>query len=232
MNSIKHFSFDLWLTLIKSNPIFKEKRALYFYENYNTKGRNLEFVESVFRRIDLMCNAINEKTGGNIHSEEMYLMVINEINNSNNLFDSIDLSLIYNQLEGLFLQHAPTVFDSHTIDTLEIIYQKPDTTISVLSNTAFIKGKTLRKLLNQLNMSHFFSFQIYSDEINASKPNPIVFEYLLKEVNIIRKESPLKHSDIIHIGDNIVADIQGARSVGINSLLINSNGKSIQSVYK
>ncbi len=31
-NSIKHISFDLWLTIIKSNPNFKPKRNI-FLEN-------------------------------------------------------------------------------------------------------------------------------------------------------------------------------------------------------
>jgi len=31
----RHYSFDLWLTLIKSNPGFKAERAHYFFENYN-----------------------------------------------------------------------------------------------------------------------------------------------------------------------------------------------------
>ena len=31
----EHYSFDLWLTLIKSNPLFKPARIEYFFENYN-----------------------------------------------------------------------------------------------------------------------------------------------------------------------------------------------------
>ncbi len=33
MQEIKHYSFDLWFTLIKSNPKFKEERAKFFHRN-------------------------------------------------------------------------------------------------------------------------------------------------------------------------------------------------------
>ena len=59
----KHYSFDLWLTLIKSNPRFKQERTSYFYEKFNTKNKSIEEVALIFRQVDLMVNAINEKTG-------------------------------------------------------------------------------------------------------------------------------------------------------------------------
>ena len=47
---------------------------------------------------------------------------------------------------------------------------------------------------------------------------------MLNNVNAQRVLSP---DEIIHIGDNPKADIEGARNVGISSLLVNSNGHSI-----
>ncbi|RYD21052.1 MAG: HAD family hydrolase, partial [Spirochaetia bacterium] len=72
MKKYKHYSFDLWMTLIRSNPAFKLERTRFFYQHFNCKEKTLEEVGLVFRQIDVMCNAINEKTGGNIHAEEMY----------------------------------------------------------------------------------------------------------------------------------------------------------------
>ncbi len=102
MVSIKHFSFDLWFTLIKSNPSFKKERALIFFKEYNTKSKPLIEIESVFRRIDFMCNSINEKTGKNIDAEEMYSMVLYEINDGKDILESTDLKKLYLSLENLF----------------------------------------------------------------------------------------------------------------------------------
>jgi len=94
----------------------------------------------------------------------------------------------------------------------------------LLSNTGFIKGITLRKVLKSLAIDQYFDFQLYSDEVGLSKPNQELFQLMIKEA-LLLNHVPLKQ--IIHIGDNPKADIWGADMAGISSLLINSNNTSI-----
>ena len=82
----KHYSFDLWLTLIKSNPAYKQERTRYFYQRFNTKHKNLAEIAVIFRQVDLMVNAINERTGKNVDADEMYLMIISMINDYDFIF--------------------------------------------------------------------------------------------------------------------------------------------------
>ena len=222
----RHYSFDLWLTLIKSNPGFKQERACYFHKQYNSKGKSLEEVVRIFREVDLLCNAINEKTGGNITAEEMYLMVISKINDHTLSFQEIDLIELMTKMEELLFAHLPVVYSMDTPGVLSQLKSREDVTISILSNTGFIKGKTLRKVLDYLELSPFFDFQLYSDELGMSKPNKAFFEQLIQQVTTHRKGS-LKPGNVIHVGDNPIADIEGAKSIGIESLLINSNNVSI-----
>ena len=217
MPYFKHYSFDLWLTLIKSNPLFKIERTQFFYDNLNDAHKSLEEVALIFRQVDVMCNTINEKTGKNIDAEEMYLIVINMINNFNNNFDSIDTEKLYNQMETLLFKHLPFMYNSETITVLEHLKQNTNCTMNILSNTGFIKGQTLRKVLAQIGLSPFFDFQLYSDEEQLSKPNPKFFNLMLDKVSYL----PL--NEIVHVGDNPKADIAGANLMGLNSVLINSN---------
>lgn len=136
MNRYQHYSFDLWLTLIRSNPLFKQERTRFFYDHFNPLQKPLEEVGRVFRRVDLMCNAINEKTGGNIEAEEMYLMVINEINDYSNNFGEIDLAQLYQEMESLVLQYLPVIYCSATVKVLQQLKATGDSTVSLLSNTA------------------------------------------------------------------------------------------------
>ena len=227
MNQYKHYSFDLWLTLIKSNPSFKKERALLFYKEFNFKKKTIEEVEIVFRNIDLMCNAINEKTGKNVDAEEMYLMVICTLNNYDIDFSSVVLVDLYNQIERILFNYLPTVYSIDTIETLEKIKQKPDITFNILSNTAFIKGSSLKTILVHIGLSSYFDFQIYSDEVGVSKPNKLIFERMINDAINLKKDSNLSVKDFIHIGDNINADIEGAKKVEIDTLLINSNQNTI-----
>ena len=227
----QHYSFDLWLTLIKSNPSFKNERAKFFFNKFNTKNKTVEEVQMVFRQVDLMCNAINESTGGNIDAEEMYLMVISMINDHQISLKDIDIAGLYEELELLLFEHMPCVYCTDTRQVLEKIKQQSDTTLNILSNTGFIKGKTLRRILGMIELAHFFDFQLYSDEAGMSKPNKYLFQQLLKNIAEIRK-TQVDPISIIHIGDNPVADIEGARSIGIKSLLVNSNQTSILTLVK
>lgn len=223
MPAYKHYSFDLWLTLIKSNPLFKKQRSLYFYEQFNFTGKTLPEVEHVFRQVDVMCNTINERTGKNIDADEMYLMVISLMNNNQvNLYD-IDINTLYQQMEALLFEHLPVVYCNNTAGVLSNLKAGGATT-NILSNTGFIKGATLRKVLAGLGLYNYFDFMLFSDEAGMSKPNPEFFGLMINQALNLR---PIQLTDMIHIGDNYHADVEGANAVGIGGMLINSNEATI-----
>lgn len=226
MTLYKHYSFDLWMTLIRSNPAFKKERAAFFYSNFNATKKTIGEIEQIFRQVDVMCNAINEKTGKNIDSEEMYLMVIYEMNDRQD-FPDIDLEWLYAEMEQLVMKYIPVAYGVETVETLNKIKDAGDTTISLLSNTAFIKGITLRKVLKEIELDHFFDFQLYSDESGMSKPNSGFFLQMVDQAGKHRKENKIELRQIIHVGDNRHADILGAEAIGIDSLLVNSNENTL-----
>lgn len=232
MKTYKHYSFDLWLTLIKSNPVFKKERALFFHKWLNANGKSLEEVEKTFRKVDLMSNAINQKSGKNLDVEELYLMIIYELNGSNSIFEDLDMEWLLHEMEQLFFQYIPTIYHPETLSTLHKLKEIPDVSMSILSNTAFIKGSTLRVVLERLGMAHFFDFQLYSDEVNISKPNIEFFTLMIEKIYHKRLNDNLTFDDVIHVGDNKIADIDGANKLGINSFLINSNLNTIADLLK
>ena len=225
MSAFKHFSFDLWLTLIRSNPLFKQQRTLYFHQHFNRGGKPLQEVEAVFRSVDLMCNAINERTGKNIDADEMYLMVIYQLNDGAWSLYDVDTENIYNTMQELLFQHMPVIYSAETVDVLATIKDNEEHTASILSNTGFIKGHTLRYVLAHLGIDKYFDMQYYSDEEGMSKPAPAFFKKMIDEV-WTRRSLPPEH--IIHIGDNANADIRGAAAAGIHGLHINTDDITIK----
>ena len=222
----KHYSFDLWLTLIRSNPVFKQERAKYFHQHFNSNRKSLEEVAAIFRQVDLMVNSINEKTGKNIDAEEMYLMVISIINDYATDFTQVDIDHLYTEMEVLLLENMPVVYCSDSIRVLYELKQSGKSTTSLLSNTGFIKGITLRKILQHLKLADLLDFQLYSDEVRLSKPNLQFFKLMLDAIDR-NVHQELELTDIIHVGDNPHADVKGAEAFGIRSFLINSNHLSI-----
>ncbi|NIJ55189.1 HAD family hydrolase [Dyadobacter arcticus] len=167
-----HYSFDLWHTLIKPNPDFKKERTRFFYENLNYGAKSLEEIEMIFREVDVMCNAINEKTGRTINADQMYLMVISSMNNHCYPVNKVDLDWLFEEMDALLFRHMPLLYSLKTFDLLNQLKEAENTTMSIVGNTGFNRGNTLRTVLNILGISKFFDVQFYSDETGMSKPNP------------------------------------------------------------
>ena len=211
----KHISFDLWLTLIKSNPEFKNKRNLLFKDFFELEC-SIEKVTEVIRHYDVLCNNINEKTGLNIDTFEIYYLILSALNINIDEIGIVRLSHFYKEAEMLFMKFKPDlIYPKIKLLFKEIIEQEK--TISILSNTAFIKGFTLRKLIEQYDLENYFSFQIYSDETGFSKPSNEIFKLVYNEVNSFKS---IEKKEILHIGDNRIADYNGALNFGFDALLI------------
>lgn len=215
IDSYEHFSFDLWMTIIRSNPKFKPKRTLLLKEHFKI-DKNIEEIDRVIRHYDRLFNLISEKTGNHIEREEVFFLILMSLGKDIQDISGTDLRDFFIQADELFLQNIPEIIWKDIDRLLKSIKEKGKTA-SILSNTAFIHGDSLRKVLRQLDLEQYFSFMIFSDETGMSKPNIKIFEYLYKKTQELR---PIHRSQIIHIGDNKIADQNGALSYGMNAELV------------
>ena len=209
-----HFSFDLWLTLIKSHPEFKAKRVELFSSFFDV-NKPIGEVAKVVKYYDDLCNSINEVIGGNVDTFEIYLLILNALEVDVKQLNKDQLNQFYQKSEDLFLEYKPVVIFENLHQFFDEI-KNQGKTINILSNTGFIKGKTMRKFLISENLDQYIDFHIYSDELNCSKPNPIVFQ----EVKNLINNKDLKMNQILHVGDNPVADYKGAKDFGFSAHLI------------
>jgi len=209
-----HFSFDLWLTLIKSHPEFKTKRVELFSSFFDV-DKPIEDVAKTVKYYDDLCNTINEVTGGNIDTFEIYLMILGALNIDIKLLNKEKLNEFYLKSEALFLEYKPVIIFENIHDFFDDI-KNQGKTINILSNTGFIKGKTMRKFLIHENLDQYIDFHIYSDEINCSKPNPLIFQEVKNKI----KDQDIPMHQILHIGDNPVADYKGAKDFGFSAHLL------------
>ncbi|MFH6995927.1 HAD family hydrolase [Flavobacterium sp. FlaQc-48] len=214
-NKYHHLSFDLWLTLIRSNPEFKQKRNLLFKDFFEINAP-IEKVTEVVRYYDVLCNNINEKTGLNLSTYEIYYLILGalEVDLSSNGVER--LAEFYDQTEALFFNYKPElIFPEIKLQFEEIVEQGKS--INILSNTGFIKGKSLRKLLSYYELTDSISFQIYSDEAGFSKPNKEIFQLVFDQLNESKK---VLKNEVLHIGDNSIADYNGAVNFGFEAHLL------------
>ncbi|MNU28021.1 dUMP phosphatase [compost metagenome] len=209
-----HFSFDLWLTLIKSHPEFKAKRVELFSSFFNVEKPIGEVAKAV-KYYDDLCNNINEVIGGNVDTFEIYLLILNSLNVDIKQLNQDNLNEFYQKSEDLFLEYKPVVIFDELHNFFDEI-KNQGKTINILSNTGFIKGKTMRKFLMNENLDQYIDFHIYSDEIKCSKPNPLVFQEVKNQI----RNQELQMEQILHIGDNPIADYKGAKDFGFSAHLL------------
>ncbi len=71
--------------------------------------------------------------------------------------------------------------------------------------------------MDSAEIAHYFTIVVTSENANAKKPDPLVFEYAMQTAGASVSES-------LMIGDNYVADIMGAKSVGMDTVFYNPAG--------
>ena len=142
---IKHISLDFWNTLMFSNKIFSKLR-LDFLKKEFFKNISIDELSFQIETIGDEFDTINMKEGISITSEVMY----------QRLFSKFDIDItttqaekIYNDLEVLFLDNPPiSIYDLDELKRSLKALRNNGYTTNISSNTAFIKGRTLKKIFN------------------------------------------------------------------------------------
>lgn len=219
---IKNISFDLWMTLIRSHPEFKLKRAQLIAETFNIKHISPKEIDSFIRSVDNVFDRYNMISGKKLSANKMYQELLQRLVPN---YEPVTLDTairLRKKADNLFLEYQP-IFINDNIRT--ILHQLKDEgyILNLSSNTGFIEGETLRCTLANLDIIQFFDFLIFSDEIDASKPSSHFFQQVYNQMNVPKKE-------VLHIGDNPKADYQGAINFGFNALLITDSNYTIDDI--
>lgn len=122
-----------------------------------------------------------------------------------------------NVLSELIFDHwmRPVIFD----DSLEFFKQNT-TPVYILSNIDTFDIKTAIEF-HKLKVSGL----ITSEDVKSYKPRPEMFERALELSNLSKDE-------VLHIGDSLLSDVNGAMSIGIKSVWINRNNKEFKGENK
>ncbi len=221
MTPYRHYSFDVWQTLIRSNPSFRATRTAYFADRYNPNGYDLVEVERRMKEADIICTRINERVGKNIDALELILLMMERLGVDLETVTSAEVQETEVVVQNLFREHPPILTDTDLPEILQTLRQR-GATLSLLSNTGLIRGGGLSEFFKSVGLGELLAFELYSDEVMLSKPNPAFFARLFQEARTLPEQqaSPLQPSQILHVGDNPLADRDGAEAAGLRSLLI------------
>ena len=83
--------------------------------------------------------------------------------------------------------------------------------LGVISNTGRTPGWVLRRLLDDAGLLSCFDVLAFSDEMGTRKPAAEIFRRVLDEAGVIPTRA-------VHVGDDPVTDVAGARGVGMRAI--------------
>lgn len=116
--------------------------------------------------------------------------------------------------ELIWIWYQPVIPRSHVeadvIPTLQAL-QADGLRLALVSNT-LLPGCVLDRHLEMVGLKTFFPIRIYSSEVGYRKPKPIIFKAALDELD-------LPPSCCAFVGDMVKTDINGARRVGMTTIL-------------
>ena len=115
--------------------------------------------------------------------------------------DDARLSRAVDAYFSAFLDHA--VLLPHTLPTLRLL--KRHYRLGLLSN--FTHPPVVYELLKRFGLDEVMDVQLVSGELGYRKPLPLVFDVLAERFGV-------PHAQIAFVGDNLQADIEGAKNAG------------------
>lgn len=126
-------------------------------------------------------------------------------------------SLADDFLEALYARfEAAEVWRVHddVLATLDELASR-EINLGIISNW----DERLRPLLKNLKLTSYFQSITVSAEVGFTKPSPVIFEQALRNLG-----APA-HA-VLHVGDNVTEDYDGARGAGMQALHLRRNGGS------
>lgn len=205
-------TLDLWGTLLKSSPYFVQAKYNLTRKFVKTPLTDNE-IGNAHAQTKLQLNKIIEVTGWQPTQDAIFQMFFYHLGETNGGIPTLPwLGDFMYQYQELAMKFKPKLYDDNTFRALELLHAEFDLVLS--SNTMFLDGKTLEKVLNEKGILEYFKKTLFSSETGFSKPNRIMYD----------------GSDF-HIGDNIITDGVGANAAGSQGIIVNSNNRTLHDAY-
>ncbi|GII99928.1 putative hydrolase of the HAD superfamily [Sediminihabitans luteus] len=206
-------SLDIWLTLVRSHPEFKGHRNELLRTGLGLRTDPAEFAAAL-RAADQRADLLSEASGRDHALADRLGLVLDDLGAPHDVLSADLLAHLLDRQEELALEMPPQPLDPGLPDVLAATAQVLP--VGVTSNTGMIPGRTMRRLLDACGMLAPLSVLTFSDEVGAAKPAPAIFAATVEGFACAA-------GDVVHVGDNPVADVAGARDAGMRPVLVDAS---------
>lgn len=209
MSQFKLISFDIWGTLLKSNPEFVAARNTLFAEYLDHTDH--VYVKRIKDETDIKFDLLSESTGNDFDFFVRLEHMLQQTGKKPGHYSDKELEVCRQKLNQLALQYLPSLIEESTLSLLDTLRNK-GFSVALLSNTGFLHGDIMRDALRNIGVLQDADYTLFSNEIGYAKPHTKIYAELARV-------SGIPTHQILHIGDSVNADYHGAWTSGITSIL-------------
>ena len=208
---IQAILFDLGNTLAKSGSFIEAYHRLETMPHIQAMGLDREALLNISSEIDKILRALYQKdVCTQPHWFDVWQAAV--VNSGITLTDDQITELCYAHLEA-FLQDCPV--EPFAIPLLTTL-KEHNIPLGLISN---VTGPLELHAANfqRKGLAEFFDVTAWSNAIGIRKPDPIIFQFALDELKLPASKQ------ILMVGDNETADIQGGNAMGFTTLKVIDN---------
>lgn len=215
---IKAVTFDLWETLIFERDGYSSRRMTARYANLSEalKTFGLEFtIEQLHVATDEMISSLVKVWNRNedVTCKDQIRLIIEAASKNKIILKNEWIDDLYSAYVSPIVEIPPYL----NPDAREIFAWLKDRhmRIGLICNTGLTPGTGLRRLLADEGVIDFFDIMLFSDEVGIRKPDLGIFQLATQKLKV-------KPCEAIHVGDNLKADVWGAKNAGWKAIFFQS----------
>ena len=206
--TITAITFDFWSTLYQSQTVDYNQRQLELKETIERrsgKAIDLEQLKAAIRVARETWRKIWLDDYRTIGADVWLGIMLQALNSP---LTPADLADIQSRMENGVLIDRPILAPAarQTLADLSTRYK-----LAIISDTGLTPGRVLRQLLEEDQLSHYFTHLTFSDELGHSKPHPDAFLSTLAALGADPGQA-------VHVGDLLRTDVAGAQAVGMRGV--------------
>lgn len=223
---IKGVTFDWWHTVAETpwpdyDVHMRKVRVERIREAFSDRGLVVE-PEVLYRAYDRHTELLIEKWKGHVDlSGEEQIRAFLEFAGldaaDEDLLDALIASF------GEAIRSKLPILYPHVGATLAAL-KRSGYRIGLISNTGRTWGRFLRPIQDDLGVGKYFDDRLFSDELGVRKPEPAIFETALDHLG-------LRPEEVVHVGDDLVADVAGAKAIGMRAVWFDVGHESEHAIH-
>lgn len=205
-------SFDYWNTIGRSNATYSQARVDLLYRTFaDGLDMDLDGFRSVFSEVNNQVESLTEETGEHMGLDKRLTALCERLGVA--APDAATVDQVQTELEKLSEQFPAQLYSEWIPGLFERIKAAGIDT-AIVTNTGMM---SVRAVMRQIEIQGLSPDYFLSSELTgATKPSHRAYQALL---DMARDHHPdLQPDQILHVGDNKLADYEGARAVGFAAL--------------